>query len=328
MARITQSAPKLRQRLLIFIIEDVPLLWYIMGFIVVVIGFGASYALFTPIGHGIGEDLKPLSDATFLTGIYFSVVTITSLGYGHMHPMGFSKALVCLEVLIGLAVIGIVIAKVTSQRLSYHVSRLFSSDAQKRLEDFVAKFEAYKIYLDEIMPELGNAYQRAPGQASLPTENGDKLISKFREIVSDVQSECEKLRDYFSSEIEQGNYFQSVPVSAVVQVGNAVDEAFWILGQLITSLSSQSTLEVFDRHNRQMISKAITSQRKVCDLVRKHAHDEGTLEVFQHIREICDGIPTDYFAIPESQPDQVRQITHEPKEPSGIDNQQIDSTKK
>ena len=114
MSRITQSVPKLRQRMLIFIVEDVPMLWYIMGFIAVVVGFGALYKLFTPMGHGIGENLKPLSDITFWTGIYFSVVTISSLGYGHMHPMGFSKALACIEVLLGIAVIGIMIAKVTS----------------------------------------------------------------------------------------------------------------------------------------------------------------------------------------------------------------------
>ena len=326
MFRITQSAPKLRQRLLIFVVEDVPMLWYIMGFIVVVIGFGGLYALFTPIGHGIGENLKPLPNVTFLTGIYFSVVTISSLGYGHMHPMGFSKAFACLEVLIGLTVIGIMIAKVTSQRLSYHVLRLFSSDAQKRLEDIAARFETSKLYLHEIMPKLVAAYQSAPGQVSSPDDDKSELKSKFREVITDFQSECVKLRDYFSSEIALGNYFQSVPVGAVVLVGNAVEDAFWILGQLITSLSSQSTMEIFDKYIRQMISEAIASQKKVCDLVQKHATDDGTRDAFQRIKEICDGIPTSYFAVPEeSQPDQVLQGIDEPQEPSGADNQQTDS---
>ena len=299
--------------------------WYIVGFIGVVIGSGILYWQLTPMGHGIGENLKPLSDVTILTGIYFSVVTISSLGYGHLHPMGLSKALACVEVLIGLAVVGIMIAKVTSQRLSYHVLRLFSSDAQKRLEEIAAKFEVSKVHLDTIMPELVNAYQSAPDQASPPTANKNKLISKFRKVISSLQSECVKLRDYFSTEIEQGNYFQSVPVGAVVQVGNAVNEAFWILGQLITTLSTQSTMEIFDLHNRQIISEAIASQRTVCDLVRKHATDEGTRDTFQRIKEICDGIPASYFAVPESQPDQVPQGTDEPQESSGMDNQQTNS---
>ena len=157
--------------MLIFAVEDVRMSRYILFFIVVVIVFGFSYKLLTPMGHGIGENLKPLSDVTFLTGIYFSIVTISSLGYGHMHPMGFSKALACVEVLIGIAVVGVMIAKVSSQRLSYHVARLFSTDAQKRLEDVAAKFETSKVHLDAIMPELVNAYQIAPGQESPPNDN-------------------------------------------------------------------------------------------------------------------------------------------------------------
>ena len=331
--RITQKLSKHSQRGLIYLVENVSMLRYIMSFIVVVIAFGLFYALLTPLGHGIGQNLKPLSDGiswdTFFKGIYFSVVTISSLGYGHMHPMGFSKALACLEVLFGLAVIGIMIAKVTSQRLSHHVSRLFSSDAQKRLEDIAAKFETFKVDLNVIMPELGTAYQSAPGQETPSTENKDELISKFREVISNLQSECVKLRDYFLSEIEQDNYFQSAPVSAVAQVGIAVDGVFWILSQLITSLSTQARVEIFDRYNRQIISGAVDSQKKICNLVNRHATNKNTLDAFQRIKEICEALPTSYFAVPEEshevQPDQVLQGTDEPQEPSEIDNQQTDS---
>ena len=304
---------------------------YIVVFIIVVNAFGFAYYLLTPIGHGIGQNLKPLSDINLYTGIYFSVVTISSLGYGHMHPMGISKALACVEVLMGLAVIGIMIAKVTSQRLSYHVSRLFSSDAQKRLEDIAARFETTRRDIHTIMPELENAYRSAPAQASPPTQSKSEIISNFLEIISNFKSECIKLRDYFSSEIEQGNYFQSAPVSAVALVGNAVDGAFYMLGQLITSLSTQARIEIFEKHNnRQIISEAVASPKKICDLVNRHATDENTLDAFQRVRETCDGIPTSYFAVPEEshevQPDQVLQGTDEPQEPLGTDYQQTESS--
>lgn len=133
----------LSQRILVFLVEDVSLLVYSLIFVVIVIGFGIVYTCLTPIGHGIGQNLTPLSETTLRGGIYFSVVTVSSLGYGDMHPVGISKALAGLEVLLGLAVIGIMIAKVTSQRLSYHVSRLFSSDAQKRLENIATGKRRY-----------------------------------------------------------------------------------------------------------------------------------------------------------------------------------------
>ena len=315
--------------MLIFVVEEVRMFWYIVGFIVVVIVFGISYARLTPMGHGIGENLKPLSDVTIWTGIYFSIVTISSLGYGHMHPMGLSKALACVEVLIGLAVIGIMIAKVTSQRLSYHVSRLFSSDAQKQLEDIAANFETAKVNLNVIMPKLGNVYQSAPNQETPRTENKNELISKFREVAINLRSECVKLRDYFVHETEQGKYFQIVPVDAVIKVGNAVDGAFVILGQLITSVPSQARIEIIDEYNRQMIFEALNSQKKACDLVKEHATDEGTLDAFQRVKETCQTLPTSYFAVPEeSQPDQVPQGTDQPQEPSDLDYQQTDSLEK
>ncbi len=187
MHRAIRSVSRLGQRVLIFFEEDVSTLWYIVGFVVVVILFGFLYTWLTPMGHGIGQDLELLPDVTFSTGIYFSIVTISSLGYGHMHPMGFSRALACIEVLIGLAMIGIMIAKVTSQRLSYHVLHLFVSDAQKRLEDIAVKFDTSRFTLrDKIMPRLATAYQSAPGQTVLLTEEKSTLISNFREAISDL----------------------------------------------------------------------------------------------------------------------------------------------
>lgn len=307
--------------------EGISTFRYIVGFIGVIFLFGIFYTWLTPKGHGIGENGEPLSELTILTGIYFSIVTISSLGYGHMHPMGYSKVLACAEVLIGLAMIGIMIAKVTSQRLSYHVLHLFVSDAQKRLEDIAAKFDTSRFTLrDKIMPRLATVYQSAPGQTSLLTEDRSILISNFREAISDLQSECFKLHDYFLLAIKQENYFQSVPSSAVVRVGKAVDGAFWIFGQLITSLSTQSRIDILDDHNRQMIFEAIDSQKKVCNLVNEYATDQDTLDVFQRIKETCERVQASHFAGPEeSQPDQVLQGTDEPQELSRGDDEQTDS---
>ena len=313
--------------------------WYIVLFPVAVIVFGGAYWLLTPMGHGIGQNSTPLFEVytlvTFLNGIpngiYFSVVTVSSLGYGDMHPMGFSKVLICMEVLMGLALIGIMIAKVTSRRLSYHVSRLFSFDAQKRLEDIAAKFDAFQNDLDKIMPLLVAAYQSAPGQTTPPTEDRGVLISDFRNVISDLRVQCVELRKYLSAEIEQdNNYFQIAPASAMRRVGDAVDGVFWILGQIITNLSMQARAEIFvDGHNRQGISEAIDSQKKICDLVNQFATDQATQNVFRRVNDTCEQLPASYFEVPgvpeESQPDQVIQGTDEPQELSDMGNEQADS---
>ena len=335
MRKIKQTVSKRSHEMFIFLVEEVGMFRYIIFFALAVIIFGIVYTLLTPISHGIGQNSTPLFEVsnvvTFLNGIpngiYFSVVTISSLGYGDMHPMGFSKVLICMEVLLGLALIGIMIAKVTSRRLSYHVSRLFSFDAQKRLEDIAAKFDAFQNDLDKIMPLLVAAYQSAPGQTTPPTEDRGVLISDFRNVISDLRVQCVELRKYLSAEIEQdNNYFQIAPASAMMRVGEALDEAFFILSQHITSLPTQARTEILDGHNRQGISEAINSQKQVCDLVDKHATDSNTQAVFQRIGETCDQVPVSYFVVPEeSQPNQLLQGTDEPQQPSDQDNEHTDS---
>lgn len=328
---IKQFISRLRHRgAFIFLIEDVPMRWHIVSFIVAVVVFGIAYWLLTPCGHGIGQNLESLPDITFLKSIYFSVITVSSLGYGDMHPVGYSKALACIEVLMGLAMIGIMIAKVTSRRLTYHVERLFSSDAQKRLDEIAAKFDTYRDDIAKIMSELVNTYQITPGEISID-EDRRSLIARFRKVISNFQLKCVELRDYLSKEITQGNYFQIAPVGAVERVGNASDETFFILGQLITKLPVQAQVweEIIDRDRRQRILEAINSQKQVCELVGQHTTDQRILDVFQCLKETCAQLQASYFTVPEVpeelQPDHILQDKDEPQELSEADNEHTDS---
>ena len=295
---------------LIFLVEDVSMFWHIGAFIAAVVCFGVTYTLLTQCDHGIGRDYMALDDATIFTGIYFSIVTISSLGYGDMHPMGISRVLACIEVLFGLVMIGVMIAKVTSQRLSYRVERLFSSDAQKQLERFDTKFASFRGDFEEVITNFGDAYEETLGET--PLEDKSVLIARFQKIITAFQSQCTVLHTYFSDETSQGNYFEIAPASTMVQVGNTIDEAFFSLGQLLTSLSPQAKIEVLDRRSRQDISRAIDAQIKVCDLVDQHATDQDTCDVFQAIQDICRQLSESYFA-EVSQPDQLLRDPDEPQ---------------
>lgn len=313
---------KLRQ-LFVYLIEDVSMLWYIAGFVAATILFGIAYAELTPMGHGIGQDFKPLTEVTYWVGIYFSVVTISSLGYGNMHPMGVSMALTSIEVLIGLGMIGITIAKVTSQRLSYHVSRLFGSDAQKRLEDVAEKYEKILGYLKLVTPGFD-----VPSRASKSEVRQTEFISGFRKTISELRQRCLELFEYISSETESGDYFKVAPASEMVRVGKAIDETFYALGQFVGSLSPQTRIEVFDHQTRQDISKAVSLQKQVCDMVFRHATDQETTTTFKAANETCNQIPASHFDVPEEpQPNQIPQDSDEPLEGTEIDNEPNDFPK-
>ncbi len=256
-----------------------------------VIGFGLLYYLLTQYGHGIGRGNEILDNATFLTGIYFSIVTISSLGYGDMHPMGISKVLACLEVLFGLVMIGVMIAKVTS----YRVERIYSSDAQKRLENFIEGFNKSQRGFAEIMTNFE--------------------ATRFKEIVRTFQAQCTAFSSYFLDAASQGDYFRIVPSSTIKQVGSAVDSAFSELKSIMDS--QQAMPEIPNRD----LPEAIGALKKVCRLVAQDA-DEGTRSIFQNIEHTCTQFLENYSVRPEeSQPDQVLQDTDDPQQPSGVDDE-------
>jgi hypothetical protein len=76
----------------------------ILGYYVLaIVLFALSYYFLTPLGNGVSLDSStPAANLTFVDTIYFSVVTISSLGYGDLRPIGLSRILSSLEVLAGL----------------------------------------------------------------------------------------------------------------------------------------------------------------------------------------------------------------------------------
>lgn len=296
MNRIKQVAASLSRKvdtLLVTFVEKISILRYIVVFALAVIGFGFLYYLLTQCGHGIGQNHKAFENATVFTGIYFSIVTISSLGYGDMHPMGVSKILACIEVLFGLVMIGIMIAKVTS----YRVDRIYSSYAQIRLENFAEGFNKSQRDFAEIMTNFE--------------------ATRFEEIVSTFQAQCIAFSRYFLDETNRGDYFRIVSASTIEQVGNTIDKAFSELKRIMEEDSSQEMIEIRNRR----IPEAIDAQIEVCRLVPQYTTNEDTCGIFQEIENTCMQLE-DYFAPPEELKfGQPIQDSDEPQQPSGVDDE-------
>ena len=54
------------------------------------------------------------SKVTAQDALYFSIITEATLGYGDIRPVGLSRLLACTQVLLGLVLAGLIIAKITS----------------------------------------------------------------------------------------------------------------------------------------------------------------------------------------------------------------------
>lgn len=82
--------------------------------VLVTLAFASAYYALTILApyHGLQE--TGVTRIPFVNCIYFSIVTETTLGDGSMSPHGFARAVVSIQVLLGLIIAGLLVAKITS----------------------------------------------------------------------------------------------------------------------------------------------------------------------------------------------------------------------
>ena len=198
------------------LIKERSFLFYFLFFFGLVLCFGFVYS-FMPENHGV----VPKESATFWSdvfhGIYFSVVTITSLGYGDLRPEGLSRLLAGIQVVFGLTLIGLIIAKLTSTRVSHFLSSLYASDVQRNLTKFSLSFSTDSENIRGAFEELAFHYQKF----QVPTESSNSFNSevdkssdselenakyRFHNSVVSLKNRTREFHDYLFEVTDRGKY--------------------------------------------------------------------------------------------------------------------------
>lgn len=89
------------------------------------------------------------SGVDFWDCLYFSVITISSLGYGDYRPIGAGRILASLEVIYGLFFLAIIVSKLASERISTITKLIYASDTQRRLLEFIESTKSRNENLTE-----------------------------------------------------------------------------------------------------------------------------------------------------------------------------------
>ena len=289
-----------------FVVDESPLWVWILSFLGMVVLFAILYALLSPIGHGI----KGAHDISFARGLYFSVVTVSSLGYGDLQPDGIAKFLAGAEVLLGLGFIGVMIAKLTSRPLSYLVSRLFVSETKRQLQHFKALFDSRRSDLDALLRVVSKVYQQTPGGAGGADENSGELDG-FGSALGRLYGASAELHDYLQDEGLHRSYFVLAPTNSLVQVAEAVEKAYFYLGQIIVSLPGSSNSSILDHvltyGNRRTIDDLIRVQLATCEMIEAATRTDDQVRVaYRRIDSLCRRISELLLRVRE-QPDQLIQ---------------------
>jgi hypothetical protein len=278
--------------------------------------FGIIYYGLTSFSQGLVNNNNPTAQITLGTAIYFSIVTISTLGYGDIIPRGFSKIFACIEVIFGLTMMGIIVAKLTSGRLSYHVRRLFRSDTQRRLEIFSSAFEIVQTEFTRLSPKIGTAFQETP-TAPAPGERAE-CMTEFSKTLSEFHSRSLMFCRDIAYEVEQGDFFSDAPTDALQKTASSIEQSLFLLGQLIFSFPILARPMLLNTENRRRISEILECHRDLYGEINSHCENDQLRQIFVQIVERCRTMPENYYNIPEiaedrRQPDQVAPAIDQPQ---------------
>lgn len=133
----------------------------------------AYFSIATYYGHGMNivTDCLETIDVVF-TAMYFSGVTVTTLGYGDISPLGGGRIVSVLLAVSGLTLVAILIAKVSSERQSSLLLLLHTSDVERRMSSFAGEVDQY---IKEI-------------KTNLESEDRDVLHNKIKGLRTLVES--------------------------------------------------------------------------------------------------------------------------------------------
>lgn len=298
-------------RVVLFVVDESPLWAWIAAFSIMVVTFGILYALLSPFGHGVAQTQGNANQVDLIRGLYFSVVTVSSLGYGDIHPIGIGKLLAGMEVLLGLGFIGIMIAKLTSKPLTYLVSRLFVSDTKRQLNNYRANFEACRTDLETLLANINRVYQQTPGRVPPDRSESRSVALSFKNSLDKVSQSSLDFHDYIRAEGLHTSYFRLAPKSSFLQLSKAVEAVFFLLGQNIIVLPFSSNPDVrqdiFTFANRREIHSIIRTQKATCQMIVGGVRiDENIQKYFRNIESLCTNISDLLLPIPDK-PDQLIQ---------------------
>ena len=182
-------------------------------------------------GHGLLTRDGPLEMDidTLPTALYFSLVTVTSLGYGDVGPIGISRAISVAEAVMGLLIFSLVVAKFVSRRqeeLLQEVHRV----------SFEGRLSRVQTTLHQVLLEL----QNLEALAAQPTSDPRHAQTRFDSTTLLFLGELRVVHELLYSPQ------QSPDEGSLVRIVSTLASA---LSELCEILASSSPASFSDPHN-------------------------------------------------------------------------------
>lgn len=277
-------------------VEQVSVLQLLVGINALLVVFAFAYWTLSGPGstNGLIETYEPEGRVAFLDALYFSVVSLSSLGYGDIRPLGFSRFLAGAEVIIGLSFFGIMVAKISSVRQDYILRRMYYSELiDGRLEGFAHQLEEHrKLYLasstmllgGDIDPQLTTTFKDEVTQTT--------LFFEIHAILHDVD-------DLFVLETRSGGFFDNVSDALLMRIYASVQSMMHHTIHL-AERDPEAACEYVFCGNEQWIAELLELSEEIARLGRSHSRSDDVIRQCDDILETAERVRTTVMPLVQS----------------------------
>jgi Ion channel len=232
------------------------------------------YYYATPYGWGIQAAFEASNTKTstvvesspapigFFDCVYFSVVTIATLGYGDYRPVSCGRIIATLEVIVGIVLMGVLISRLVSRQQERLTKRLVGGQMNREIQDF-------RKMLSNLLAEYGKISVFFPMEVNIETiKLQDKRIE---DLLNKTEGLVKSLARYWRHESLQPDLADVVPIRAAGRM----------LGQLVMTLDKIACLLVgktpisIGEQNRISVKNITESCLAIADILERNIDDEG-----------------------------------------------------
>ena len=218
--------------------------------------FGIAYYILTRYvpSHGVVPTFSPKVETGLFDCLYFSLVTISSLGYGDFRPLGISRILAVVEVLSGLLILAALVSKVVAFRTSKLTYLIYTADANRLLREYCVELQSRRNDLSKAILD----------------GNGDQIDYVVRGLFVHLNS----VHLYYKYHSEQGALNEEWALKASARLGNSCSDT-------ITEIFKVNYLPFVSKHTKERVEKVVKKAHQIVLLVSETHQSEATAKALQ-----------------------------------------------
>jgi len=208
---------------------------------------------------GLACVYDPKRTADFWDCLYFSIITVTSVGYGDMRPTGGCRFVAGLEAVFGLVFLGVIISQLVSARSDRILDRLYRRTGDTAISNIVAELRDLTKEYDELRLKLGHA------KIGLATSRRmTSYVRSTHSIHDDLLQLSTELLAHVDSSIERGEFLESVSRESMARVFDGVQGVLSSVLSIWDSLSQDKRAKYFKHLSRLRVRAAANKLDHAC----------------------------------------------------------------